>query len=276
VGEGSIKRAADLLYEKLAKEGLFDQDRKRPVPFAPEHLVLIASKESAAYADFVKILNERWVGVTITHLDVQVQGDQAVSDIVRAIEWANMQSNSAELIIITRGGGSADDLAAFSTEQITRAVVLSRLPTLVAIGHEVDFSLAELAADLRASTPSNAAQLITPDKSQRSDAFKALSKQLHVTLETLLHTEKAKVIQYSKQLHGAALSAHAWHEKSLQQKRTLLELMNPQSALKRGYAIVTKVGVAGSIHSIKQLQPHDIVRLTLSDGTIETTVNEVQ
>jgi exodeoxyribonuclease VII large subunit len=276
VGEGSIKRAADLLYEKLAKEGLFAVERKRAIPFAPEHIVLIASKESAAFADFMKILNERWVGVSITHVDVQVQGERAVSDIVQAIEWANVHGKNVELIIITRGGGSADDLAAFNTEQITRAVALSRLPTLVAIGHEVDFSLAELAADLRASTPSNAAQLITPDKKQLQESYPSLRKQLRGQIDTLIRINFESLQQRKKQLVGSITTSVTRAEQQLYQKQTLLALLNPQSALKRGYALVKKQDAKTVIRSIKQVVPNDLLSITFSDGTIEATVNKVQ
>jgi exodeoxyribonuclease VII large subunit len=163
-GEGSIKKAAQLLQAKLAKEGLFDESRKRPLPYPPARLGLIAAKQSAAYADFVKILNARWRGMAVEHIDVQVQGEAAPAQLVAAIEQFNSHVEPPAALVIIRGGGSAEDLAAFSTEVVTRAVAASRVPTLVAIGHEVDLSLAELAADRRASTPSNAAELLVPDR----------------------------------------------------------------------------------------------------------------
>ncbi len=164
VGEGSLRKAADLLAAKLEKEGLFAPERKRALPYPPGRVALITAGGSAAYADFVKILNARWRGVAVEHFDVLVQGEQAPGQIVSAIAAANALAAVPDVLVLTRGGGSAEDLAAFSTEPVVRAVAGSRVPTLVAIGHEVDFSLAELAADRRASTPSNAAELLTPDR----------------------------------------------------------------------------------------------------------------
>ena len=164
VGEGSLKKAAALLEAKLTKEGLFSDERKRAIPYPPKRIGLIASGESAAYADFMKILTGRWGGIEIVHVDSQVQGAAAPAQIIRALDLLNAHGEELEAIVITRGGGSADDLQAFNVEQVVRAVAASRVPTLVAIGHEVDTSLAERAADRRASTPSNAAELLVPDR----------------------------------------------------------------------------------------------------------------
>jgi exodeoxyribonuclease VII large subunit len=176
VGEGSIKKAANLLQEKLEKEGLFSEIRKRPVPYAPIRVGLIASEESAAYFDFIKILNARWQGVEVELYNSVVQGDSAVESLVSAISFFNQESEPVEVLVMIRGGGSADDLSAFSSEQVVRAVASSRIPTAVAIGHEVDISLAELAADLRASTPSNAAELLFPDKKEQMDVLASKQK----------------------------------------------------------------------------------------------------
>src|SRR5581483_9878111 len=162
-GEGSIKKAAELLQAKLASEGLFDPARKRHLPYPPERIGLITSSGAAAYADFKKVLNARWRGLIIDFVDVQVQGESAPAQIVEALERLNEEAQPPEVIVLIRGGGSPEDLIAFSSEQVTRAVAASRVPTLVAIGHETDISLAELAADKRASTPSNAAELLVPD-----------------------------------------------------------------------------------------------------------------
>lgn len=253
VGEGSLKRASDLLLAKLTKEGLFDPARKRPIPFAPVSIGLITSKESAAYADFHKILHERWGGVTVYHYDVQVQGEQAVTDIVEALAVMNQQPNPPEVVVITRGGGSADDLAAFSTEQVVRAVSASRIPTMVAIGHEIDVSLAELAADMRASTPSNAAQLLTPDKKQ---VLAGLANQRQMLLDMFsgrLQDASHDLIQAGQSMSHALEQAYSIAQQMLARQSDLLEALNPQAALQRGYAVV--VGLRGTITSVKALEP---------------------
>ena len=159
-GEGSIKKAADILHAKLEKEGLFSEDRKRPVPYGPAKIGLITSGQSAAYADFIKIVRARWGGVTISLYNVAVQGESASEEIVKALHYFNQTNEDIEALVVIRGGGSADDLHAFSAESVTRAVAASRIPTVVGVGHENDVSLAELAADLRARTPNNDAQLL--------------------------------------------------------------------------------------------------------------------
>ncbi len=273
VGEGSLKRAADLLMAKLTKEGLFDPARKRHVPFAPEYIGLITSKESAAYADFVKILNERWSGVHVVHVDTQVQGEPAVADIVRGIEAMNQLSKPPEVLVITRGGGSADDLAAFSSEQVVRAIAGSRIPTLVAIGHEVDTSLAELAADQRASTPSNAVQFLVPDKKH---ILQVINEQKHSLSEILIsHLKDAQqnLKENTQALRHMLEQAYFAAEQTLGRQTDLLEALNPESALKRGYAVLRSGNKV--IKSIKSVKIGDKLDIQMHDGSAEATVNKV-
>jgi exodeoxyribonuclease VII large subunit len=238
VGEGSLKKAAALLQAKLEKEGLFAVERKRPLPYPPTQVGLITSGESAAYADFIKIMNERWGGVAITLADVQVQGEVAPGQIVRAIEYFNGLAEPPEVLVLTRGGGSAEDLAAFNTEPVTRAVAASRIPTLVAIGHEVDLSLAELAADQRASTPSNAAQLLVPDKKHELAKLTETAGRFGLLLDQNLRHRKELVDNYKRDLSQATTSFIEKQRQSLYQAKRLLELLNPEAALKRGYALL--------------------------------------
>lgn len=273
VGEGSLKRAADLLFEKLSKEGLFEPSRKRVVPFAPQTVGLITSKESAAYADFNKIINERWGGVHIIHHDVQVQGEPAVGDIVRAIEAMNQLAEPPEVLIITRGGGSADDLAAFGAEQVVRAIAASRIPTLVAIGHEVDISLAELAADLRASTPSNAAQLLTPDKKQVLKTLHEQKRGLGEQLTAQLLAAKQLLKESTVEIRHLLERAYAIAEQTVARRSDLLEALNPEAALKRGYAVLRSG--AKVIKSAASIKPGDDVILQMHDGSAQATVNKV-
>lgn len=273
VGEGSLKRAADLLFEKLSKEGLFEPTRKRPVPFAPASIGLITSRESAAYADFHKILNERWAGVRVYHQDVQVQGEQAIQDIVQAIDNMNQLPEPPEVLVITRGGGSADDLGAFGTEQVVRAVATSRIPTIVAIGHEVDTSLAELAADLRASTPSNAAQLLTPDKREVLASLREQRRGLGDALSARLQDSLQYVKDSRKDLLHLLEQAYSLAEQTLARQADLLDALNPEAALKRGYAVLRSKGTV--IKSLKGLRVGEQLHITMQDGTAQATVDEV-
>jgi exodeoxyribonuclease VII large subunit len=165
-GEGNLKRAMELLRRKLEAEGLFAADRKRPLPRFPRTIGLITSGTSAAYGDFIKILNARWGGVEVRLADVTVQGQTAPDQIVAALEHFNTTPDPVDVVALIRGGGSLEDLIAFSTEPVARAVAASRTPIIVGVGHEVDTSLADHAADVRAATPTDAARLIVPDRAE--------------------------------------------------------------------------------------------------------------
>ncbi len=273
VGEGSIKRASDLLFKKLDKEGLFDDSRKRPIPYSPQAIGLIASQESAAYADFVKILGARWGGVKISHYDVQVQGEPAIESIVQAINHINQMPLLPEVLVITRGGGSADDLAVFSSEQIVRAIAGSRIPTVVAIGHEIDTSLAELVADLRASTPSNAAELLVPDKKHMLTLLKQSNAQLSTALKSLFKSQLEYFRKVTLDMVNRVDTVYINSVEMLQKKSQILDILNPQSALSRGYAIVRMNGVA--VKTIKKLRVGDDVSLEVGDGNAQATINKV-
>lgn len=272
-GEGTIRRAAELLQAKLASEGLFGVERKRPLPYPPTNIGLIASKQSAAYADFIKILDARWSGVVVQHIDVQVQGEQAPPQIIAAIEQFNAQPEPPEVLVIIRGGGSAEDLSAFSSEQLTRTVAASRVPTLVAIGHETDLSLAELAADLRASTPSNAAELLVPERQQAIANMKAkieqltqASQRLHIAAEQALAARRSVLQERVLQ----AVNSNAFR---LQGQSQLLEALSPDAILRRGYAVVRRQGKA--VRLAKQLSPSDIVVVQVAHGSFDAAVRTI-
>ncbi len=269
-GEGSIKKAAQLLQAKLSLEGLFDDSRKRSLPYPPARIGLITSRQSAAYADFTKIIDARWGGVAIDVIDVQVQGEPAPRQIVAAIEQFNAMAQPPEVLVLIRGGGSLDDLAAFSTEQVTRAVAGSRVPTLVAIGHEVDISLAELAADLRASTPSNAAEFLVPDRQSELRALHDMRRQLDHLLLQQVKDKQQTVARQDQQLQ------HAWQQlivtakQALNLQSKLLVAYDPKAPLQRGYALVMQGQQA--ITSTKDLPKGSTVSILLHDGSAEAQI----
>jgi len=273
VGEGSIKKAAALLQAKLTAEGLFDPARKRPLPYPPQHIGLIASGESAAYRDFVKVLAARWGGVHITHVDVQVQGEVAPAHITAAIVQLNQLAVPPEVVVITRGGGSAEDLQAFSTEQVTRAVAASRIPTIVAIGHEIDISLAELAADQRASTPSNAAELLVPDRrAVLADLGRSRAQLAQSTLR-VVHSARAGFSLYKQYFYDASVRAAQQAKQRLQAHTQLLRAFNPQAALQRGYALVRSGQTI--VRSGVGLRAGEAVDIQLSDANVTASVTRV-
>lgn len=177
-GEGALKRAFELLKQKLTSEGLFAPERKRALPRFPAHLAFITSRDAAAYNDFLKVLAARQGGLRISFFHTQVQGADAPRQIIAAIDAANTTLEDADVIILVRGGGSLEDLQAFNDESVVRAVAASRTPTIVGVGHERDTTLAELAADLRASTPSNAAELVVRSRQELVLAVQQLERSL--------------------------------------------------------------------------------------------------
>lgn len=273
-GEGTIKKAAELLLAKLEKEGLFAPERKRALPYPPQRIGLITSAQSAAYADCIKILGARWSGLQIELIDVQVQGEVAPAQIVSAIEQFNQLSEPPEVLVLIRGGGSPEDLAAFSTESVTRAVAASRIPTLVAIGHEVDISLAELAADQRASTPSNAAELLVPDKKHELSVLRDTQQQLALALKQLVKEQQTELNQSKQTLRQLLEQMFSDQNRHLTLKQQLLEAYNPNAALKRGYAIIRSEKQL--ITSVKNLKTGQNINLNFHDGSAAAEVTKVK
>ncbi len=273
VGEGSLKKAAALLEAKLTAEGLFDESRKRLIPHPPRRVGLVASSESAAYHDFMKILNARWGGVDIDLYDVQVQGEAAPAQIVSAIEFFNSHSEPMDVLVVTRGGGSAEDLAAFNTEQVTRAIAGSRIPTLVAIGHEIDLSLAELAADKRASTPSNAAELLVPDKLHALELLENIRQQLSDALGAQVADKQVEISDNRKLLHDAIQQLLNYESQTLSAKQQLLEALSPHAAMRRGYALVIVNGKV--VRSVNDLKLQQIVSIDVIDGKAKAEIKEI-
>jgi exodeoxyribonuclease VII large subunit len=272
VGQGSIKKAADLLMAKLEAEGLFDPARKRVLPAVPKTIGLITAAKSAAYSDFIKILGERWGGVEIQLADVYVQGAQAPLQIVKAVEHFNELSSLVDVLVVTRGGGSADDLAAFNDERVVRAIAASRIPTLVAVGHEIDVSLAELAADQRASTPSNAAQIVVPNRQQLIDTLNLAKDSLAEELDRYFMLAAQANKQNGEYLTSQVNLLLKNHQNQLISASKLVSVFDPRAALRRGYAIVKK----GDQHitSREQLKSGDKMRLQLVDGAIGAVAGE--
>lgn len=201
-GEGSLKRAFELLQQKLSDEGIFATERKRPLPKFPQHIALITSREAAAYNDFLKVLTGRHGGLTISFIHTQVQGDDAARQVVEALEIANTELANLDVIVLVRGGGSLEDLHVFNDEIVVRAVAGSRTPTIVGIGHERDVSLAELAADVRASTPSNAAELLVQSRTELLGALEGFVFRMHKRVWEELQRQQSTVQRQTHALGG--------------------------------------------------------------------------
>lgn len=250
VGEGSIKKSLMLLKNKLSSEGLFDFDRKRRLPVLPSRVAIISSVQAAGYADFIKIADERWGSVKFEVANVKVQGVGAADQIIRAINYFNESPEPPEVLVIIRGGGSADDLAAFNDEKLVRAVAGSRVPTLTGIGHETDESLVDLVADVQASTPSNAAQILLPDKRDFINRqHDELSDALEVALDRVSETQD-RVGFLWRDLVDELNERLDFELENLSSQVKMIDEFNPERILKKGYAILRGEMEVGSVVKI--------------------------
>jgi exodeoxyribonuclease VII large subunit len=211
-GEGALKREFERLRAKLAAEGLFAAERKRPLPAVPRRLGVISSPSGAAVHDILRVLRARFPAAAVLLYPTAVQGAAAVPEIVRAIETASRRQE-CDVLIVARGGGSLEDLWCFNDERVVRAIALSRIPTISGVGHEVDVTLADLAADLRAPTPSAAALAAVPDRSAWLDALRQLQQRLGGGMGRLLGARRLALQAAAQRLQvshpGARLVQHA-------------------------------------------------------------------
>lgn len=253
-GEGALKKSFELLKAKLDAEGLFAPDRKRILPRVPQYVGVISSTQAAGYADFIKILDDRFGGLRVDVAHVQVQGAEAPDQIIRALQYFNSREELPEVIVIVRGGGSADDLAAFNDEQLVRAIAGSRVPTLVGVGHEVDESLADLAADVRAATPSNAAQILVPDRQEVIQAVRYQVRSLLPRVESAIGQQQQSVQTTMTLALEKIHSAVEQEQSRLQNLRDVLAQLNPYTVLARGYALVRGVQRIGEIIEVETNQ----------------------
>lgn len=248
VGEGSIKKGFELLKAKLEAEGLFAPERKRALPRVPQHIGVITSTESAAYADFVRIMNERWGGMKVEVAHTQVQGEPAPDQMIRALQYFNGLDVLPQVLVIIRGGGSAEDLATFNDEPLVRAIATSRIPTLVGVGHEIDHTLADMVADVRAATPTHAAETLVPDRQEIIRSAKAQAQSIgHLLIQA--------IDQYARQTRDQLDSAFRRIQERLDDTferlaamRVTIAQVNPETILRRGYALVRgEVAIGKSI-----------------------------
>lgn len=252
-GEGSLKKSLEILKEKLTREGLFDENRKRRIPQDLQKVAVISSTQAAGYADFIKIINERWGGLKIIVAHTQVQGMAASDQIIRAIDFLNSQSELPDVIAIIRGGGSADDLAVFNDEKLVRAVANSRVPIITGIGHEIDQSLCDLAADFAASTPSNVAQILTPNKFDEMRFLRSKILRTNDLLLSKIAELKKSNREKNKEIRDRILQNILDQKREVQAKKRILESYNPQNILAKGYALISGEIATGKEITIKTI-----------------------
>ena len=199
VGAGALQKAFEQLKAKLQKEGLFDQARKRPLPAHPKHIAIVTSPTGAAIRDMLNVLGRRFRSVHITVIPCKVQGDAAPGEIIEAMKLAQ-QLNDVDVIIVGRGGGSIEDLWAFNDERVARAIAAAKVPVISAVGHEIDFTIADFVADLRAPTPSAAAELVVQNAADLTTRISILTRSLKLALVQRLEASREKLSFVSHRL----------------------------------------------------------------------------
>lgn len=293
-GVGARALALEQLKAKLQKEGLFDSDRKRPLPLYPQRIAVVTSPTGAAVRDILQITARRWPLAQIDLYGVLVQGEQAPAQIAEAIYQVGKDAK-ADLVIVGRGGGSAEDLWAFNDEQVVRAVAACPIPVVSAVGHETDFTLCDFAADLRAPTPSAAAELCTPDwqeELQRVTSARERMAQLvkdeienaRMALDVLTttaaghHPKNLVDQQYQKlDLLVNRMQTQMRHQLQLRRERfgvqaARLDALSPLRVLGRGYAVVYKDEKA--VSKAEAISRGDSVRVRMADGELLCTVED--
>ncbi len=288
LGLGALEQALRRLHDKLAAEGLFDPARKRALPLVPRRIAVVTSPTGAAIHDFLEVLRRRWQSAEVLVVPTRVQGDGAAQEIAAAIALANRLPAPADVLVVTRGGGSMEDLWAFNEEPVVRAIAASRIPTVSAVGHEIDITLADLVADCRALTPSEAAERVAPDrrdvlellKMQRRRLPQALGGrifQARSRLEALaqrrvlrcpqdllylrarLLDERAEVLaRYGRQRLRTAGERHA-------NLAARLESLSPLNVLARGYSL-TQTTAGELVRDSQELTVGQILHTRLDRG----------
>ena len=288
-GMGDLYLAFEQLKARLSKEGLFDPEHKKPIPAFPKRIAVITSGSGAAVRDIIRVLGHRWPDAQVVILPVRVQGAEAPPEIVGAIRYAN-RYQVGDLIITGRGGGSMEDLWAFNDERVARAIYESDLPVISAVGHEPDITIADFVADLRAATPSNAAELAVPDQADVREALTGLQSRLEYSIrrELVQNANRLKDLTARKvlssptayldfkrmeldRLQGKMITvSEGWlaaRRQQFGQTAAALDAMSPLKVLARGYTVATnEKGMI--IRSTADAKDGDKLRLRVTDGNL--------
>ena len=294
-GVGDLYAAFEQLKQKLAQQGLFDPAHKKPIPKLPGTIGIVTSSAGAAVHDMLRILRKRYPLTKVVLLPVRVQGVEAPGEIAAAIRYANAWQ-LADLLIVGRGGGSIEDLWAFNDERVAWAIYESKIPVISAVGHEPDVTISDFAADLRAATPSNAAELAVPDREaivQTLDSMEnamaaSLNRQLKnarqhlnvLSASSTLQSPAGYLQQKEKQLELLTNRLTAAQNRNIAGIRqryislvSKLDAMSPLKVLMRGYAM-TQTESGELVRSTQQVEPGDRIHISLSDGKLTATVVE--
>lgn len=273
-GVGDLMQAYEALKEKLTKEGLFDESRKKPLPRLPRAIGIITSPSGAAVHDIITVSRRRNKGVKLILYPVSVQGEEAAGEIVRAIDFFH-RHHLADLLIVGRGGGSIEDLWAFNEEPVVRAIAASKIPIISAVGHETDVTLSDFAADARAATPSQAAEIAVIDVAAYRNGIAFYWDKAAKLLEKEIH-ENAQLADSLQQELTQAMAAELDAKKHrLSLMAAKLSALSPLTVLSRGYTITTTAGHR-AVQGVSDVSVGDTIRTTVADGTISSVVSGIE
>ena len=295
-GAGDLAVAFEQLKQKLQAQGLFDAAHKKPLPRYPERVALVTSPTGAAVRDMIRILGRRWPLASVLVCPVRVQGEGAAEEIAAMLELVDA-AGLADVIITGRGGGSLEDLWAFNEEIVARAIYRCKTPVISAVGHEPDVTIADFAADVRAATPSNGAELAVCDRTELRAFLEQQARRMEKAQERRLELLRQRLRRLSERpglrspegslqqkelllellrqrLERAAVSAVEQDQRRFAALSGRLDALSPLKVLARGYAVATRQGQV--LHSVAQLSPGEEIRLRLSDGTALCAVERIE
>lgn len=298
-GLGALELALRQLRERLAREGLFAPARKRPLPRLVRRVAVVTSPTGAAIRDFLQVLARRWSGVEVLIVPTRVQGEGAAEEIAAAIASVNRLLPLPDCLVLARGGGSLEDLWAFNEETVVRAIVASRVPVVTGVGHEIDVTLADLAADVRALTPSEAAERVVPSAEELLAQWRQLENRLTAAMRARVVSARARwddlarrrplrrpfdiLHDFSRrldELDGRLRRAAAGHRRQLRQRAeqlaARLEALSPLAVLARGYSITYRDGDGGPLRDAAELSPGERIRTRLARGQVTSRVDSVE
>ncbi|MDP4092052.1 MAG: exodeoxyribonuclease VII large subunit [Bacillota bacterium] len=297
-GLGNLHLAFEQLKKKLAAEGLFDEKFKKKIPFLPRTIGVVTSPTGAVIRDICNVLNRRFSKVEVKVFGVAVQGEAAPKQIARAIKLIN-DNELADIIIVARGGGSLEELWAFNDELVARSIFASKIPVISAVGHETDFTIADFVSDLRAPTPSAAAELAVPDRVMLCKQLDAMKKRMEVSFVKNIERKRDKLHRmtestafkqpfnrvYQERMRLDQLNKYlirgveANRERSQSKLATLigkLDAMSPLGIMTRGYSVVRRTQDGKIVKSISDVQKDQSVEINVNDGKINCIVNNME
>lgn len=291
-GIGALQLAFDQLKQKLAAEGLFDPVHKKPLPKLPKKIGVVTSPTGAAIRDILNVMQRRFPGISVLVVPAKVQGEGAAEEIAQGIALLNRRDD-IDLMIVGRGGGSIEDLWAFNEEVTARAIFASRIPVVSAVGHEVDFTISDFVADCRAATPSAAAELVVPRKSDLEEGLRELKRQLWFAWQTGFEQRRLGIAELKKRLRDPrqrftdllirvddlrgrlAYSSRTLLERRIQDLRRLmsnLDHLSPLNVLAKGYSVVFKGKGKKPVLKATQVKTGEAIRIRLHEGELMAEV----